>query len=194
MIRRHDKEGVVRDAGFFQAVHQLCQPLLQFQPGGDVRLRLVGVRKIRHFLPVPAGHLVAVIPVGKMHADGQIIDVEWLLFHVVVKGLLHHVGVRLGPEGMTAFVCLLCHGPPASVRLAPLIPQVRMGQLPAVHVLVKMVADGGIPVLLQRVRQREGKPGAALPALRQADREARLRVESGQVLELPARCACKMKR
>lgn len=109
---------------------------------------------------------------------------------VVVHAHLHHILVPLGPQPVGARGVLLTVEVGRVVVVAgdillPGVPQIGVGGVPAVHVLVVVVAEKLIALPAQLLGQGEVGVGAQLPGAAHGGRVAVLGVEPQQGLALP---------
>ena len=143
VVGSHADDGIIGDACFFQALHQVAQGVLHLQVGGDIalhRLGGVGIGGDRLFT-VLGGHGVAPAPVG-VSADGHIVGVEGrAVLHiggdVIVNGVHHHLLIGVGPVAAA--------GDKEAVAYAvEVVAQVGMGEM-------TVIVGVGVVVIRQRV-------------------------------------------
>ena len=139
-----------------------------------------------------------------MAADSQVVDMEGLVrIDIVVHAGLDHVLIPLGPEEFAA----VCHlqalevaelPPPGGslppAELMPVVAQIGVGLIPAIHVAVGVVALDQIALPAQLLGQGEIAVGLLLSCLGHGDGEVALGIQAQQVLTLAVRGAGKVER
>ena len=94
-------------------------------------------------------------PIGQLlirEAGHPVPDQDTFSVDILVNGSLHHVQVGLGPDilaGLGLFHIDV-------VPLLPVVAQIGVGQVTAVHIPVKVVAHGSIVLAVQLIGQGEG--------------------------------------
>ena len=117
-----------------------------------------------------------------MSADGEVVDVEGLVaIDVVVHTVFDDLGVPGGPGDLAAGGGVHVQ---AGTELLPGVAQVGMRDLPAIHIVVSVVAQNLIALPAQLLGQREVGVGTQRPGALHGDGVAVFGVEAQQGLTL----------
>ena len=145
MVPGGDDESLVQLACLLQLLQQQLQGTVYLHNGGHVVLGGLAIRQCAYLVQV--GLDDAVVGIGHVSADGQVVDVEGLVaIDVVIYTVFDDLSVPGGPGDLAAGGGVHVQ---AGTELFPGVAQVGVGGLTAIHVIVSVVAQNLIALPAQ---------------------------------------------